>query len=139
VDHWVVRVVPVEPDALNFPWARQIVAVTKTSVQKKTGKTSVDTRYFVTSLDSKEAKPKRLFGIIRGHWSVENKNHWRRDAIWGEDHCLLRSPNAACALALIRNALLALIIPAGFQNLAAALESMHANPSQAISLISENQ
>jgi predicted transposase YbfD/YdcC len=129
----------VEPDALNFPWARQIVAVTKTSVQKKTGKTSLDTRYFVTSLDPKEAKPQRLFGIIRGHWSVENKNHWRRDAIWGEDHCLLRSPNAACALALLRNALLALLIPAGFHNLADALESMHADASHAINLISENQ
>jgi len=115
------------------------VAVTKTSVQKKTGKTSVDTRYFVTSLDPTEAKPKRLFGIIRGHWSVENKNHWRRDAIWGEDHCLLRAPNAACALALLRNALLALIIPAGYSNLAAALESMHAHPSDAIRLISQNQ
>ena len=44
---------------------------------------------------------------------VENPKHWRRDALWGEDPCRLRNKNAACALALLRTALLRPVLRCG--------------------------
>lgn len=35
---------------------------------------------------------------------MENRNHWRRDAIWGEDRTRSRHPKVAANLALLRNA-----------------------------------
>jgi hypothetical protein len=40
---------------------------------------------------------------------VENNIHWLRDAVCDEGACRSRNPNSACALALLRTALL----PAG--------------------------
>jgi predicted transposase YbfD/YdcC len=48
--------------------------------------------------------------LIRGHWGgVEIRNHWRRDALMGEDRSRSRNPNLLANLALIRSALLALL------------------------------
>ena len=46
----------------------------------------------------------------RGHWSVENHNHHKRDdSVWQEDRHKHRRPHVAQNLALTRNALLAVI------------------------------
>ena len=63
-------------------------------------RTSMETRSFVTSLGATPADAQGLFTLIRGHGSVENKNHRRRDAIGGEDRCLWRNANAGCSRAL---------------------------------------
>jgi predicted transposase YbfD/YdcC len=94
-----------------FPGARQLATITGQSTHKKTGQTTALTRHFITSHTARSVTVGRLAETIRGHWSVENQNHRRRDVWWGEDRCRLRRPNAACALALLRTALLALVIP----------------------------
>lgn len=72
-----------------------------------------DIRYFVSSLDPAERSPTRWLQLARGHWGgVENRNHWRRDACGGEDRTRSRHPNIVGAVALLRNAMLALIAPA---------------------------
>jgi hypothetical protein len=43
---------------------------------------------------------------------VENKNHWRKDAtVWREDRSTRRKPRGAKNLALLRNAILAILEP----------------------------
>lgn len=54
--------------------------------------------------------PAQWHALVRGHWGgVEIRNHWRRDAIWGEDRSRTRNLHALANLALLRNALLALL------------------------------
>jgi predicted transposase YbfD/YdcC len=66
------------------------------------------TRCFLSSLSGREKM--RAAGAVRQHWSVENRNHHKRDAsAWREDRHRHRKPNAALNLALTRNVLLALI------------------------------
>jgi predicted transposase YbfD/YdcC len=98
---------PCEPEQTGMPAVRQAIAVHATRTVKKTKQTSQCERRFITSLTAQEARPQRLSHLIRAHWGIENRNHWRRDACWGEDtRCRLRNANAACALALLRSALL---------------------------------
>lgn len=98
-----LRVVTVTPDALGFPHARQVVALTAERTLKRTGQTSVETRYHVTSRPAATTSPRALLTAIRDHWGgIENRSHWRRDALWGEDRCLSRRPNIAANLALLR-------------------------------------
>ncbi len=77
-------------------------------------------RYFVCSLDPAEAHPKRLAEAIRNHWGCETQ-HWRRDVLWREDKCLIRNPNAACALALLRVGLQSLLVGVGRKSLSPRL------------------
>lgn len=91
--------------ALNFPHARSVVGVRSQRTEKRPQKTTQETRYHVSCLD-----PEEWHGLIRGHWAgVENRDHWRRDALFGEDRSRSRNTNLLTNLALLRNALLAVL------------------------------
>ncbi len=45
---------------------------------------------------------------IRGHWSIENGQHWCLDVLFGEDRCRTRQGNAAENLAWLRKMVLSL-------------------------------
>lgn len=80
--------------------------------KKSTAGFKSETRHFITSLEEGKASHSRLAEIARGHWSVENKNHWKKDAtLWREDRGVRRKAKGAKNLALLRNAILALIRP----------------------------
>lgn len=127
----------VEPDALPFASARQVFDTRNTTTCKKDGKTTQHTRYFVTSLTTQEAGAQRLAALARGQWSVENPNHWRRDALWGEDRCRLRNKNAACALALLRTALLRPVLRCGWGTTREVFERVAARPAHGLDLLAK--
>ena len=69
------------------------------SVRTVDGKTTVETRYYISSL-SNNAK---LFGqSVRSHWGVENSLHWVLDVALNEDGCRIRKDNAPENFALMR-------------------------------------
>lgn len=59
--------------------------------------------YFFTSLWAVEASPEDLLELIRGHWSIENGQHHRRDRTQDEDRCMVREVNSARVLSLFRS------------------------------------
>lgn len=77
---------------------RSIIAVTATRTHKKSGKNSVETRFYISSLPP---DPERLSTVIRRHWGIENNLHWSLDVTFGEDKSSLRD-NAAANMAIIR-------------------------------------
>ena len=46
------------------------------------------------SLPRERAGPEHLLALVRQHWSIENRLHWRRDVALGEDASRVRSGNA---------------------------------------------
>jgi predicted transposase YbfD/YdcC len=69
------------------------------SVRTVDGKTTVETRYYISSL-SNNAK---LFGqSVRSHWGVENSLHWVLDVALSEDDCRIRKDNAPENFAVMR-------------------------------------
>ena len=67
-------------------------------------KTTDETFYGVTSLWPEEAAPAVLLHRVREYWSIEIKQHYRRDHTQREDHCQVRHTHAARNLALMRSA-----------------------------------
>ena len=57
----------------------------------RTGETTTETVYAVTSLSAERADPEPLLAWNRGHWMVANANHYRRDATPGEDASRIRA------------------------------------------------
>jgi predicted transposase YbfD/YdcC len=60
--------------------------------------TSTEYRYFLCSLTD----PSRFAAAVRGHWGIENQQHWVLDVQFGEDACRTRRDHSAENLALIR-------------------------------------
>jgi len=78
---------------------KSIAAITEKRMIKKTGKTSIETRYFITSLPS---DPKLLAETVRAHWGVENNLHWCLDMAFREDESRMRKDHSPHNLATIR-------------------------------------
>jgi predicted transposase YbfD/YdcC len=78
--------------------------------------------------------------LIRGHWGgVEIRNHWRRDALMGEDRSRSRNANLLANLALIRSALLqALADHLQEQSLPQLRESLAASTARCLDLVSKS-
>lgn len=92
------------------------------------------TRFFISSLSAKEKS--RSTTAARNHWSIENRNHHKRDAsAWQEDRHRHRRPRAALNLALTRNALLAIIPFKQGEPLSAFFEFYHRHRREALKLI----
>jgi predicted transposase YbfD/YdcC len=94
----------------DFPFARSLIVVRSQRTIKKTGQTSAESRYYLSSSLAADYSDPQWLELIRGHWGgVEIRNHWRRDALMGEDRSRSRNPNLLANLALLRSALLALL------------------------------
>ena len=63
-------------------------------------KTSVERRYFITSLEHRDAE--RLGSILRGHWGVENHLHWTLDVAFREDDCTIHEGHGPENFSLLR-------------------------------------
>ena len=60
--------------------------------------TSTECRYFLCSFPDRD----RFAATVRGHWAIENAQHWVLDVQFGEDACRTRKDHSAENLALIR-------------------------------------
>ena len=68
-------------------------------------KTSVECRYFLTSL----ANTAHFARSVRAHWGIENKLHWCLDVAFREDYARNRMDHSAANLAVLRKITLNLI------------------------------
>ena len=59
---------------------------------------STECRYFLCSFPDRD----RFVTAARGHWGIENQQHWVLDVQFGEDACRTRNDHSAANLALIR-------------------------------------
>ena len=89
----------------------------------------------LTSLPPEDADPGRLLGLVRAHWHLENRVHWRRDVTLGEDGCQVKERRAAQVLASLNNVVLMLMDHLGVANVAAQMREFAAHPMAALALL----
>ena len=127
----------VEASATEFPFARSIVVVRSATTDKKKGTTATETRYYVSSTEAADSTPAQWQALVRGHWGgVEIRHHWRRDAVWGEDRSRTRHPGILASVALLRNALFALL-PEHFPGVShpEIHEQLHSHPAACLRVL----
>lgn len=80
-------------------WAglRTLACVRSTRTVK--GQTSVELRYYISSL---AADARKIAEGVRAHWGVENKLHWQLDISYGEDRCKVRKDNGPENFSVLR-------------------------------------
>ncbi len=132
-----VASVPLVSESTGLAHVGQAVWIIRTVTHRKTGEVKTGSRIFLSSLAWEAGRPaSRAMGrLARRHWTVENNIHWTGDGVWKEDTCRSRTPNIACALALLRTTLLAPIRAGGHTSLTPALETFAENKARAVDLI----
>ncbi len=120
---------------LKWPCLGQVFELEREITDCRTQQTRSEKVCGLTSLPATKADPARLLQLTRGHWSIENGLHYRRDVTFGEDRCRMKSHTAAEALAVINNLTLGLIRHAGWSNVAEARRYYAAQLGAALQLI----
>jgi predicted transposase YbfD/YdcC len=85
-----------DPDSI---WSKFNSVGMVESVRLLDGKTTVETRYFISSLVS---NAEEFANSIRSHWGIENSLHWILDVALREDECRIRKDNAPQNFAIVR-------------------------------------
>src|SRR6266550_3195265 len=122
-------------DFLAGQWAgvAQVFRLTRTVIED--GKTHTEVVYGITSLSPKLASPERLLQLVRAHWAIENRLHWRRDVTLREDHSQVRSAGKPQALAALNNIVLALMDWLRVGNMPDQMRTFAAFPQLALDLL----
>jgi len=98
-------------------------------------KQSREVVYGWASLSQQHCSPERLAQLIRAHWAVENRLHWRRDATLGEDRCGVRFPPVAQMLAVLNSVVLALMDVHHVPNVARQRRRFASHPDEALTWV----
>jgi predicted transposase YbfD/YdcC len=119
----------------NWPHLAQGFKLERTIRCLKTGEFRTEVVYGLTSLTADDASPQRLLELVRGHWGIENKLHWRRDVLFQEDRTRTQSALFGQAIACLNNLILGLACRWGCRNLAQARRHFDAHPDEALKLV----
>lgn len=90
----------------KWPELNAIIEIRSERTDLKTGETSAESRYYISSLIT---SAEELLEAVRGHWEVENKLHWILDVVFREDDCRSRTGFSAENFAMLRQFALNLI------------------------------
>lgn len=137
---WRVHAFDLEAMSADFPYARSLIAVRSRRTIKQSGESSEERRYYLSSRAAGEHTAAQWLGLIRGHWGgVENRNHWRRDTLMGEDGSRSRNATLLINLAMIRSALLQVMAPhLETQSLPQLREQLHSTPTRCLAILTQS-
>jgi predicted transposase YbfD/YdcC len=93
------------------------------------------TVYGITSLPRGRAGAARLQELTRGHWGIENRSHWVRDCLFGEDASQVATGAVARVMAALRTAAISVLRLQQEPNLARARRRLQAHPEQCLALL----
>ena len=105
VEHRRLWRVPILPQEVALAGAAQLVRIERRVDKVRKGRvirTTSEVVYAVTSHWTNQITPDQLLALARDHWTIENRQHHRRDRTQDEDRCLVRKPRSDRNLSLFR-------------------------------------
>jgi predicted transposase YbfD/YdcC len=95
---------------IDFPFAQQAARLTRcTDTQRKPAE-EIETEFLVTSRPTAQMSAEQMLWQDRQYWGIETGLHLRLDVIAGEDRSRVRHRNAVMNLAVIRRAVVSLVV-----------------------------
>ena len=99
------------------------------------GKWHQEVHLGITSLPATLLEPCRILDIRRGHWHIENRLHWVKDVVLGQDKSTLHLGGGPQVVGALRNTALNLLRGAGHHKISSRLRHNSRNPASALALL----
>lgn len=114
-------------DYLDFPFLGQVFLIERHVTYKKSGKTSTELVYGITSHGTDTADPARVLALNRNHWAIENGCHYVLDWNWDEDRCRIRTGFGPENTTLLRRFAIGVIRATTHDSIATAIRKLQRN------------
>lgn len=121
------------PAWITITAASQIAQLRRTVA--KTGKTTIEVVYLITSADVRTTDPATLAAWDRGHWHIETSSTGSENVTRQEDKSLVRTGNARRVMATVRSLAISLLRLNGHDNIAAANRHHARDPQRILMLL----
>ena len=128
------RIVKVFTDlkGIDLDWVGVHCLVQVERIGSREGKPYHQINYYISSLLTSALD---LAKGIRSHWGIENRLHWVKDVILGEDAAIFRNYNAATNWSIIRNIAINLARFGGYDSLTKAQRFLAHDTDKIFSLL----
>jgi predicted transposase YbfD/YdcC len=114
-------------DYLDFPHVGQAFVVERHCIEKKTGETSREIAYGLTSRTPQQADPQRVLKVNRGHWTIENSCHYILDWNYDEDRSRIRTGHGPENITRLRRFAIGVIKSHGARSVAQKMRQLTRN------------
>jgi len=114
-------------DYLDFPHVGQAFLVERHCTEKKTGKTSLEIAYGLTSRTPEQADPRGVLKVNRGHWTIENSCHYILDWNYDEDRSRIRTGHGPENITRLRRFAIGVIKSQGARSVAQKMRQLTRN------------
>ena len=119
----------------KWPGLQQVYQYTTHQKSKKTQRVKCHVQYGITSLTPERASADDLLKLRREHWTIENKLHWVRDAVFREDASSVQTGVIPQVMAAMRNTAISVLRFTGHTKITDALQYFAAQPKLAVNII----
>lgn len=109
---------------LDFPHVQQAFVIERHSINKKSGKSSMETAYGITSQSPEQADARSILLTNRGHWSIENSCHYILDWNYDEDRSRIRTGHGPENMTRLRRFAIGLIKSKGVRSVAQKMRQL---------------
>jgi predicted transposase YbfD/YdcC len=114
-------------DYLDFPHVGQAFVVERHAHDKKSGASSVEIAYGITSKTPDQADPQRVLKINRQHWTIENSCHYILDWNYDEDRSRIRTGHGPENITRLRRFAIGVIKSKGARSVAQKMRQLTRN------------
>ena len=111
-------------DYLDFPHVGQAFVIERHVTEKKTGATSREIAYGLTSRTPAQARPQRVLQVNRGHWVIENGCHYILDWNYDEDRSRIRTGHGPENITRLRRFAIGVIKSRGARSVAQKMRQL---------------
>ena len=100
-----------------FQGVQQIAVMRRYREDLSTNKISNELVYLITNLSESELSAQELLELKRSYWGIENKLHYRKDFVFGEDRSTIRAKHGPQNMSAIRNFAVSIYNASGIANI----------------------
>ena len=112
---------------LDFPHVGQAFVIERHSIEKKTGESSLDVAYGISSRTPEQADPQQVLKVNREHWTVENSCHYIIDWNYDEDRSRIRKGYGPENITRLRRFAIGVIKSKGVRSVAQKMRQLTRN------------
>src|SRR5437773_96441 len=114
-------------DYLNFPHVAQAFVIERHVTKKKTGESTLDIAYGITSRTPQQAGSHQVLKVNRGHWAIENSCHYIIDWNYDEDRSRIRTGHGPENMTRLRRFAISVIKSKGSGSVAQKMRQLTRN------------
>ena len=128
LEHRKISVLATHQTNILFPGVQQVAHLRRSRESLKSGKKSQEEVFLITNLPFEQLNAEQLLNLKRSYWDIENKLHYRKDFVYGEDKSTIRAQHGPQNMASLRNFAIGLLMNLGITNVKRCVDTLRHDP-----------